>query len=147
LRVDRAIPVPLVGAHVVELVAAPGIAVGDVPWGLAGPMRALDPSVTSERLGPGDRPVAPPPPVAPPSTAPPPADRPLVVVARDGHRHGWQRDLIEQLCAERPDAVVVEMGWPDPTGGTNPHLCTFGASRVSAEAAAQLLLGKASPHG
>jgi beta-N-acetylhexosaminidase len=133
----RAIPVPLIGAHVVELVAAPGIAVGDVPWGLAGPMRELDPSVTSERLGPSDRP-----------SGPPPADRPLVIVARDGHRHHWQRDLIEQFRVDRPDAVVVEMGWPDgDPATTDPDLCTYGASRVSAEAAAQLLLGKASRHG
>jgi beta-N-acetylhexosaminidase len=94
-------------------------------------MRALDPSVTAERVGPGDRPAT------------PPGDRPLVIVARDGDRHRWQRDLIDGLTADRPDAIVVEMGWPDP--GTVPHLCTYGASRVSAEAAAQLLLGKA-PH-
>jgi beta-N-acetylhexosaminidase len=135
LRVLRTIPVPLVGAHVVELAATPGIAVGDVPWGLAGPMRALDPSVTSERVGPDARP------------AEPPGDRPLLVVARDGHRHRWQRDLIAQLTADRPDAVVVEMGWPHPDPATVPHLCTHGASRVSAEAAAQLLLGKASDDG
>jgi beta-N-acetylhexosaminidase len=137
------LPVPLVGAHVVELVAAPGIAVGDVPWGLAGPMRGLDPSVTTERVGPGDT----------PSAAARRKERPLVIVARDGHRHAWQRDLIDRLTAGRPDAVVVEMGWPDPDpdpdpdrdGTTGPHLLTYGASRVSAEAAAQLLLGKA-PH-
>jgi len=134
LRVLRPIPGPVVGAHVVELVAAPGIAVGDVPWGLAGPMGALDPSVTSERVGPGDRPPG-----------APPGDRPLVIVARDGHRHRWQRDLIGRMTADRPDAVVVEMGWPDPDPTTVLHLCTHGASRVSAEAAAQLLLGKA-PH-
>jgi beta-N-acetylhexosaminidase len=169
LRPLRPIATPLTGAHVIELVPASNIAVGDVPWGLAGPMRRLDPSVTSERLGAGER----------PATAVP-ADRPVVLVTRDGHRHAWQRDLLALLDDARPDAVVVivEMGWParpdDHTGpdallahadaavagaglspsdashagpAFAPHLLTYGASRVSALAAAHLLLGKVPGHG
>ena len=48
--------------------------------------------------------------------------------------------LVSELLAARPDTVVVEMGipvWTPPPG--TPYLATYGASRASAQAAAEAL--------
>jgi beta-N-acetylhexosaminidase len=66
--------------------------------------------------------------------------RSLVAVVRDAHRDPNTRSLVSALLAARPDTVLVEMGlplWPPP-GGTY-YLATYGASRASAQAAAELL--------
>jgi len=68
------------------------------------------------------------------------AGRSLVAVVRDAHRDPHTRSLIGALLAARPDAVLVEMGLPRwrPPEGTS-YLATHGASRASAQAAAELL--------
>jgi beta-N-acetylhexosaminidase len=73
------------------------------------------------------------------------AGRSLVVVVRDAHRDPAVRSLLGTLLAARPDAVLVEMGLPlwQPPEGTS-YLVTYGASRSSAQAAAELL-GLATP--
>jgi hypothetical protein len=48
------------------------------------------------------------------------------------------------LAAARPDAVVVDMGWPMAPGerpGVATWITTYGASRASGDAAARLLAG------
>jgi beta-N-acetylhexosaminidase len=63
--------------------------------------------------------------------------RSLVVVVRDAiHARAW----LEGVLAARPDTIVVEMGVPlwTPPAGT-AYLATYGASRASAQAAAELL--------
>ena len=40
------------------------------------------------------------------------ADRRIVAVVRDVHRHPWMADALDALLAARPDTVVVEMGVP-----------------------------------
>jgi beta-N-acetylhexosaminidase len=62
------------------------------------------------------------------------------VVVRDAHRDPGVRSLVSALLAARPDAVLVEMGLPvwRPPEGTS-YLVTYGASRASAQAAAELL--------
>ncbi len=68
------------------------------------------------------------------------AGRPLVTVVRDAHRDQNTRSLVDALLAARPDLVLVEMGLPlwHPPEGTS-YLATYGASRASAHAAAELL--------
>jgi beta-N-acetylhexosaminidase len=68
------------------------------------------------------------------------AGRSLVVVVRDAHRDPAARSLVSSLLAARPDTVLVEMGLPlwAPPEGTS-YLATYGASRVSAQAAAEFL--------
>ncbi len=68
------------------------------------------------------------------------AGRSLVAVVRDAHRDQNTRSLVEALLAARPDLVLVEMGLPlwRPPEGTS-YMATFGASRASAQAAAELL--------
>jgi beta-N-acetylhexosaminidase len=80
------------------------------------------------------------------------AGRPLVIVVRDAHRHGWQRDLLGRALAARPDALVVGTGTVHdrPLAGA-AYLGTRGSSRVSLLAAADLLAGRSlaerSPRG
>jgi beta-N-acetylhexosaminidase len=68
------------------------------------------------------------------------AGRSLVAVVRDAHRDASTRSLVSTLLAARPDTVLVEMGLPvwQPPEGTS-YLATYGASRASAQAAAELL--------
>ena len=68
------------------------------------------------------------------------AGRSLVAVVRDAHRDESARSLIGVLLAARPDLILVEMGLPfwRPPEGTS-YLATYGASRASAQAAAELL--------
>ena len=66
--------------------------------------------------------------------------RGLVVIARDAHRHAWERDAIEALTGRTDSAVVVEIGLPHwrPPGGAT-YVSTYGAARVNLEAAAEAL--------
>jgi beta-N-acetylhexosaminidase len=66
--------------------------------------------------------------------------RSLVVVVRDAHRDPNTRSLITTLHGARPDVVLVEMGLPrwQPPEGTS-YVATYGASRASAQAAAEVL--------
>ena len=68
------------------------------------------------------------------------AGRSLVAVVRDAHRDANTLSLVRTLLAARPNMVLVEMGLPrwQPPAGTS-YLATYGASRASAQAAAELL--------
>ena len=61
-------------------------------------------------------------------------------MVRDAHRDPGTLSLVSTLLAARPDTVLVEMGLPlwHPPEGTS-YLATYGASRASAQAAAELL--------
>jgi beta-N-acetylhexosaminidase len=70
------------------------------------------------------------------------AGRSLVLVVRDAHRSPATQDLVTAVLAERPDAVLVEMGlpeWRPPAGTYGAYLATWGAARVNAQAAAEVL--------
>jgi len=142
LRVDGAVPSPLVGAHVVELERPANIAAGAVPWGVGAPLRALDPTASSARVADGDdRALA--------SALVAAAGRPVVVVVRDAHRRPAQAAALATLTGARPDAVVVDMGWPAAPAGpatTAARITTYGASRASGEAVARLLAGAPTAH-
>jgi beta-N-acetylhexosaminidase len=62
--------------------------------------------------------------------------RPLVVVLRDAHRHGWMRDLTDSLAP----AIAVETGVPlwRPSRAAG-YVVTYGGSRASYEAVAEVL--------
>jgi beta-N-acetylhexosaminidase len=68
------------------------------------------------------------------------AGRSLVAVVRDAHRDANTRSLVSALLTARPDTVLVEMGLPrwQPPDGIS-YLATYGASRASAQAAAEVL--------
>ncbi|MCF3143879.1 glycoside hydrolase family 3 protein [Streptomyces platensis] len=70
------------------------------------------------------------------------ADRRLVAVVRDVHRHPWMADALHTLLAARPDTAVVEMGVPQAPPQGALHIATHGAARVCAQAAAEVLTGR-----
>jgi beta-N-acetylhexosaminidase len=117
--------------HVVEFQPELNLAIAPrTPWGVADPLARLVPGTTAMRVTPADEP-------APLVAA---AGRSLVLVVRDVHRHPWMADAVHQILADRPDAVVVEMGVPVATLGA-VHVATYGATSVSGQAAAELLAG------
>jgi len=68
----------------------------------------------------------------------PAVDGQLVLLGRDNHRHAWVRALVDRARAAHPDALVVDLGWPDETRDY-ADVATFGASaHVSAALAAWL---------
>jgi beta-N-acetylhexosaminidase len=67
------------------------------------------------------------------------AGRGLVLVYRDAHRSPATQRLLQAVLAERPDAVLVEMGLSYWQPVAKAFLATYGASRASGEAAAELL--------
>ncbi|MEU9334307.1 glycoside hydrolase family 3 protein [Streptomyces sp. NPDC048290] len=68
--------------------------------------------------------------------------RPVVAVVRDEHRHDWMSDAVTALLAARPDTTVIEMGVPQAPPRGALHVATYGASRVSGRAAAEVLAGE-----
>jgi beta-N-acetylhexosaminidase len=137
LRVTGAVTPLTTAPHLIEFAPVANIAVGDeTRWGLADALSDVFAGTTVRRSVEGDADVA--------ELARPAAGRPLVLVVRDLHRHDWIAALAAALLARRPDATVVEMGLPyaPPSGAS--HIATHGASRASAIAATEVLLG-ASP--
>jgi beta-N-acetylhexosaminidase len=116
---------------VIEIDPPVNIAVGLVPWGL-GPWLPAGSMVRVPAGGPqADRLVA--------QALAGAGGRSVIAVVRNAHRAPAVQELISLLLSRRPDAIVVEMGLPvwRPPAGT--YLATYGASRTSGQAAAELL--------
>jgi beta-N-acetylhexosaminidase len=113
---------------IIEVEPLENIAAGRFGWGL-GPWAPAD-SVRRVNAGDGDAAVI----------LAAAAGRSLVAVVRDAHRDDNTFSLVRALLTARPDTVLVEMGLPrwQPPDGTS-YLATYGASRASAQAAAELL--------
>jgi beta-N-acetylhexosaminidase len=113
---------------IIEVEPQENIAAGRFGWGL-GPWAPAG-SVRRVNAGDGDAAVI----------LAAAAGRSLVAVVRDAHRDANTRSLVSTLLAARPDTVLVEMGlprWQPPESIS--YLATYGASRASAQAAAELL--------
>jgi len=67
--------------------------------------------------------------------------RRIVLVVRDPERHTWERSLAEQLLSQRPDAVVVDIGYPSWAPPAAARIVTFGGGRANLVAAAEQLRG------
>ncbi|MEO3883954.1 glycoside hydrolase family 3 protein [Nonomuraea sp. B5E05] len=123
-------PEPLVEPLVIEVDTPPTIAVGDVPWGV-GPWL---PDAEIVRVGPTTADV--------PVLLAKAANRSLVVVVKDAHRHQASQDLVSALLAARRDTTVIEMGLPVWQPGSAAYIATYGAARPNAQAAVELLSGR-----
>jgi len=132
------LPARVASPVVIEIAAPWNVAVGSVPWGLAPWL----PAGSVVRVPPagarGARTV--------PETARTvseavgrAAGRSVIAVVRNAHRDPSARALISQLLAARPDAIVVEMGLPVWRPPARAYLATYGASRISGQAAAEML--------
>jgi beta-N-acetylhexosaminidase len=113
---------------IIEVEPLENIAAGRFGWGL-GPWA---PAGSVRRVNAGDDEAA--------AILAAAAGRSLVAVVRDAHRDANTRSLVSALLTARPDTVLVEMGLPSwqPPDGIS-YLATYGASRASAQAAAELL--------
>ncbi len=113
---------------IIEVEPLENIAAGRFGWGL-GPWA---PAGSVRRVNAGDDEAA--------AILAAAAGRSLVAVVRDAHRDANTRSLVSALLTARPDTVLVEMGLPrwQPPDGIS-YLATYGASRASAQAAAELL--------
>ncbi|MEJ3653546.1 glycoside hydrolase family 3 N-terminal domain-containing protein [Actinomycetes bacterium KLBMP 9759] len=118
---------PLVDPFVVEVDTPPNIAAGAVPWGVAPWLPTAE--VLRVRAAEAD----------PADLLARAAGRSLVVVLKDAHRYADSRELVSALVAARPDATVIEMGIPAWRPDGVAHIATYGAARVNARAAAELL--------
>ncbi|MDP9445014.1 MAG: glycoside hydrolase family 3 [Actinomycetota bacterium] len=68
--------------------------------------------------------------------------RPVVVLVDEPHRDPAQAALLAAVTSARPDVVVVSSGWPDERSALGDNVVVmFGAGRVNAQAAAEVLLG------
>jgi beta-N-acetylhexosaminidase len=126
LRVSGRVPAGLRSPLVVELRAEPNVAAGPPTYGVGDALAERDPATVVVSLAEGD-----PPPAAP---------GPLVVVARDAGRVAWQQRAIAALASERPDLVLVELGWPgwEPPASA-AVIAAHGGSRANCRAVAELL--------
>ena len=132
---------------IIEVEPRENIAAGRFGWGLGpwappGSVHRVSASgrlLNGAGLGPADG-AAGPGPVDATGILTAAAGRSLVAVVRDAHRDEQTRSLVGVLLAARPDLILVEMGLPfwRPPEGTS-YLATYGASRASAHAAAELL--------
>jgi beta-N-acetylhexosaminidase len=124
--------------YVAAFTPVANIAVGDeTPWGVAAELTTLLPGTeTGTYADKGDTPEL----VT--NVLEAAADRRIVAVVRDVHRHPWMANALEALLAARPDTIVVEMGLnrAAPTGA--PHIATHGAARVCGRAAAEVIAGR-----
>lgn len=102
------------GAALVVVETEANIAVGFAPWGPA----AVD-GVEAHRISAGD-----------PLPAGLAADAPVLLVAKDVHRHPEVAALAHLVRAGRPGSLVIDMGWP--SGPVD--VATYGASRGVGEA-------------
>jgi beta-N-acetylhexosaminidase len=121
VRVDRP-------ALIIELEPAAGMAAGRLAQTPGDWLSAGLPGAELVRLS------------ASPVDAIPTHGRQVVLLVRDAHRHAWARGVAGALLAREPESVVVEVGLPlwRPAGGRG-YVATFGAGRVSLEAAAERL--------
>ncbi|HEX4817093.1 MAG TPA: glycoside hydrolase family 3 protein [Nonomuraea sp.] len=119
---------PLRDPLVVEVETPPTIAAGDVPWGLELPYGER------VRVKPAEADAA--------AIAARAGGRSLVVVVKDAHRCADSRRLVTALAAARPDLTLVEMGLPIWAPEGVARVATYGAARVNALAAVELLTGR-----
>lgn len=120
---------------VLELRTPPSIAAGDVPWGVGEPLAARMPGTAVVQVVNGV------PDVDGVLAAYP--GRRVVISVRGVRTHAWQEPVVRQVRGVRPDAIVVEHDAGSPGAVLGDHyVVTYGAARVSAEAAADLLANR-----
>jgi beta-N-acetylhexosaminidase len=126
-------PAPLHQPLVVQLDPPENMAVGAVPWGIG---RWLPPDSTRQvSTSTPEQELA----ATAAELLAEAAGRSLVIVVKDAHRHPGAIELVSQLLAARPDAVVVEMGLPMWRPRAASYLASYGAARSNALAVAERL--------
>jgi beta-N-acetylhexosaminidase len=135
--------IPLTRApYVAALTPVANIAVGDeTPWGIAAELDRLLPGTeTGSYSGPAVEKTHPPELTDRILTAA--GARTTVAVVRDVHRHPWMAAALNALLTARPDTIVVEMGLNEAPIVGALHIATYGAARVCAQAAAEIVAAR-----
>ncbi|MER6286766.1 glycoside hydrolase family 3 N-terminal domain-containing protein [Streptomyces sviceus] len=129
---SQALPVPVAGAHVVDLFPAPHPALN---WGgedLLTQVLAVDPTATGTAVA-GE-------PVDPSALVDvvlaEAGSAPLVVATCDAGLYPWQARVRDELLVRRPGAVRVATGLPE-----DGALCSYGRGKVNLRAVAEVLAG------
>ncbi len=128
-------PIEPVHAPVLVRLASPaGIAAGETPWGIGDhladvveaqlPGAAMVTVADLDALGEALQRYR---------------GRPLVVQGRDLNRVEFLRQASGVVLRQRPDALMVELGWPDHTGPVRLDVVTFGSGRGAATGLLRLL--------
>jgi beta-N-acetylhexosaminidase len=121
---------------VLELHEEPSLVTGPIPWAVGAPLADRLPGtvvVALRESGP-----------APDDVLAAYADRPVVVSVRDIRRRPWQRAAVATVRRLRPGAIVVDHGLSGEDGFAEPYVLAWGASRVTAATAADLMVAAAS---
>jgi beta-N-acetylhexosaminidase len=127
---------PVTHPLVIEVAPPGNIAVGVVPWGLE-PWLPAGSVVRVPAGGPlAEQQVS--------RALQQAKGRSVIAVVRDAHRAPGAQAIVTSLLAQRPDTIVLEMGLPIWRPAARAYLATYGASRTSGQAAAELL-GLTSP--
>jgi beta-N-acetylhexosaminidase len=129
----RGAPPALRKPLIVQLVPPSNLAVGAVPWGL-GAFAAAD-SYRQVSTGTPEEDL----PHLVSGLLDAAADRSLIIVVRDAHRHPVARQAVQLLLAGRPDSIVVEMGLPVWQPADVSYVASYGAGRSNARATAEIL--------
>ncbi|MCD9142464.1 glycoside hydrolase family 3 protein [Streptomyces albireticuli] len=136
LRITAAVPYEPQAhpVHVAAFTPVANIAVGDeTPWGVGAELARLLPGTTTGTYGSDEAGAE--------RVLRDAADRRVVAVVRDAHRHPWMAKTLDALLAVRPDTVVVEMGLNEAAPVGALHVATHGAARVCGVAAAEVIAG------
>lgn len=125
---------PIRAPLLLRLASPASIAAGETPWGVASHLAS-----EIDALLPGASCVT----VADPTALADILDanptRPLVVQGRDLSRVEFLRAASATVLRRRPDALIVELGWPDFSGPARLDVVTFGSGRAAAAALIHLL--------
>ncbi|GAA2239845.1 glycoside hydrolase family 3 protein [Streptomyces amakusaensis] len=131
---------PVTGTpYVASFAPVANIAVGDeTPWGVAPELAKLLPGTVADTYGEPEADAS----ALVSEVLAKAADRRIVAVVRDVHRHAWMAAALDALIDARPDTVVVEMGVNRATPKGALHIATHGAARVCGRAAAEVITGQ-----
>jgi len=124
LLVDGDVVLSTPGVDVLTVAARPGYAAGPTGWRLAPRLAAADLDVHEV------------------SSVPARDGRGLVIEVRDAWKDPALADALAGALAARPDAIVVDVGWPTPLDlPVRGYLATHGTGALAATVAAQLIAG------
>jgi beta-N-acetylhexosaminidase len=124
-------PGPVTDPLVIEVAPPGNMAMGAVPWGLTPWLPAGSVVQVPAGGARADRQVS--------QALARAGGRTVIAVVRDAHRDPGARAVITGLLAARPDTIVVEMGLPLWRPPARVYLATYGASRTSGRAVAEML--------
>ncbi|MEO3975839.1 glycoside hydrolase family 3 protein [Streptomyces sp. CAU 1734] len=128
------------GPYVASFAPEANIAVGaETPWGVAPELVKLLPDTVTETFSDPSAQTA----ELVGNMLARAADRRIVAVVRDVHRHPWMAAALDAVVEARPDTVVVEMGVNRAAPKGALHIATHGAARVCGRAAAEVITGGA----